>query len=219
MIKKNKATLITTSVVTLLPIIVGIVLWDKLPDKVAVHFNVNNEADNWAGKGMAVCGIPIFLLVMHWVCVIATQLDKRKSHIDNKMMTSLLWICPALSVTGSTIMYMYALNIQVKIGMVCIILMGIIFMVLGNFLPKCKRNSVVGVRTSWTLGSDDNWRATNRMAGWCYVVAGAVSILTAIFENIIIFFSVVVLAAVIPIIYSYWYSKKHGVSEKENKYE
>ena len=72
MIKKNKITLIITSLITLIPIVVGLLLWDQLPEQVPYHWNINGEVDGWASKTQAVFLMPLLMLAMHWICVFAS---------------------------------------------------------------------------------------------------------------------------------------------------
>lgn len=68
MIKKNLPKLIITSLITLIPIIIGLILWDNLPDQVPVHWNINGEVDGFATKTQAVFVMPLVLVVFHWIC-------------------------------------------------------------------------------------------------------------------------------------------------------
>ena len=67
MIKKNLKRLLFTSVIILLPIVAGVILWDKLPDSVPVHFGPTGEADGFASRPVAVFVMPLVLLVFHWI--------------------------------------------------------------------------------------------------------------------------------------------------------
>ena len=73
MIKKHLRVLILTSVIILLPILAGLILWDKLPDQIPSHWNISGEVDGWSSKTMAVLGMPLILLALHWFSVFATQ--------------------------------------------------------------------------------------------------------------------------------------------------
>ena len=83
--KKNKWTMIITSVIILIPIVVGMLLWDKLPDKVPYHWGVNGEVDGWATKSQAVFLMPLAMLGVQWFCAIVTQLDPKRQ-ANAKMM-------------------------------------------------------------------------------------------------------------------------------------
>ena len=69
MIRQNKKLLLLTSVITLLPVFIGLFLWNQLPDSVATHFGLNNQPDGYSSKAFAVFGLPLILLAVHLVCV------------------------------------------------------------------------------------------------------------------------------------------------------
>ena len=110
MIKKNLKTMIITSIIILAPIVVGLILWDKLPAELATHFAENGEPNGWSSKEFAVFGMPLFLLAVHWFCAFFTGVDPKKENISNKMMTLVLWICPVVAIFGCGSTYMYAID-------------------------------------------------------------------------------------------------------------
>ena len=73
MIKKNKGTLILTSIVLLIPILIGLILWNQLPEQIPSHWDINGEVDGWSSKAFAVFFFPGFLLAIHWICVLASS--------------------------------------------------------------------------------------------------------------------------------------------------
>lgn len=77
MIRQNKKLLLLTSVITLLPVFIGLFLWNQLPDSVATHFGLNNQSDGYSSKAFAVFGLPLILLAVHLVCVVATNIDPK----------------------------------------------------------------------------------------------------------------------------------------------
>ena len=82
MIKQNKKLLLLTSVITLLPVFIGLFLWNQLPDSVATHFGLNNQPDGYSSKAFAVFGLPLILLAVHLVCVVATNIDPKSKDIN-----------------------------------------------------------------------------------------------------------------------------------------
>lgn len=209
MIKSNKAKLIITSVVILIPIIIGLFLWDDLPDIIATHWGTDNEANGFSSKAVGVFGLPVFLLAIHWLCVFATRFDKKSKNINPKIFSLVLWICPALSILMSAIVYSAAVGKELKVGFIVILFMGILLILIGNYLPKCKQSYTMGIKLPWTLENEENWNKTHRFAGVLWVIGGILIIATAIFESPIIFGIIVGVMIIIPIIYSYMYYKKH----------
>lgn len=208
MIKKYKKTLIITTIISLLPILEGVILWNKLPEKIATHFGTNGLPDGYSSRFFAVFGIPFVMLAVHWLAVSATNTDPKKKNISDKAINIVLWICPLLSVLLCSLIYAYALNNEIRIGLAVILFMGILFIMLGNYMPKCKQNYTFGIKIPWTLNDSENWNKTHRFAGKIMVGCGVVLCLTSFLENPLIFFPVVVVMAFAPIVYSYLLYKK-----------
>lgn len=209
MIKKNLKTLIITSAISLLPIIAGIILWDRLPEKIATHFDVNNTPNGWSSKAFAVFGLPLIIVALEWICMLATKMDPKVKNIDDSvMMKIVLWMMPCLSVLLSTLTYTYALGYQIKIGMIIIAFMGILFIVMGNYLPKCKQSYTVGIKLPWTLESSENWNKTHRLGGRLWVIGGMIILLTATLESPLIFAVILAVMVIAPTVYSYTLHKK-----------
>lgn len=213
MIKKNLKTLIFTTIVTLLPIIAGVILWDKLPDQMPVHFNIHGEADGFSSKTFGVFGMPVFLAALHWVCAFATKADpKHKNHSD-KMMTLVFWICPLTSLLASTLIYTYSMGISLDVTIVASLVLGALFIIVGNYLPKCKQNYSIGIKLPWTLNDEENWNYTHRVSGKIWVAGGVIILLTAVFIQPWISFVIMMLMAIIPFVLSYlFYRKKNKKS-------
>ena len=203
MIKKHKWTLLVGSIVILLPILAGLLLWNRLPEQIPTHWGPTGEVDGWSSKGFAVIGLPAIVLALHWICVLATYLDPKNKNQNKKAMTLVLWICPVITVLLSTLTLGSALGWQPNVSMIMPVLMGILFMVIGNYLPKCTSNYTIGIKIPWTLNSEVNWNKTHRFAGWLWTVSGIAIMLSGIFGGFKIFLIVVFLMIFAPIIYSY----------------
>ena len=144
MLKRAWKTLLITSIVTLLPIPVGLVLWDRLPDVMATHFGTNNEANGFSSKPFAVFFIPLFCLAMLWICAVITANDPRKKNISPKIFNLVLWIIPIVSLICGAAIYTYNLGHPLDISSFMMILMGILFILIGNYMPKTRQNYTIG---------------------------------------------------------------------------
>lgn len=209
MIKQNKWKLIFTSIATLIPIIIGLVIWNELPDTIATHWGINGEPDKYSSKAFAVFGLPLLLFVIHWICVFATKLDPKGKNINTKMFAIVLWICPGISIVMNTLVYLIALGKEIRFVSVVIIFMGLLFILIGNYLPKCRQSYTMGIKLPWTLNDEENWNKTHRMAGALWVIGGIILCATAIFESFIIFFSIVLVMVIVPTVYSYMHYRKN----------
>ena len=208
MIKKNLKTLIITSVIILLPIVAGIILWDKLPEQIATHFNAQGVADSFSSKAFAVFGLPVLLLAVHWICSFGTSADPKSKNHSDKMVMLVLWICPVISLLCNSLVYTYAMEIPVDVSLIMMLFLGAAFVVIGNYLPKCKQNYTIGIKISWTLNDEENWNYTHRLSGKIWVAGGVLIMLTAVFRQMWIFVAIMILLAIIPFVISYLFHRK-----------
>ncbi len=213
MLTSNKKTLIITSIVTILPILAGILLWSRLPDRMATHFGFDNRADGFSSKAFAVFGIPLFCLVMLWVMAFVTAHDPRKQNVSPKIFTLVLWILPAVSLIAAAIMYPYNLGYRMDISFYMELFMGLLFVIIGNFLPKTRHNYTIGIRIPWTLDNEENWNRTHRMAGYLWAAGGILLIiltLTGILKGNW-YIGVLFVLSIVPCVYSFWLHKARNL--------
>jgi len=206
---KNKKILFLTSLCTLLPILFGLVFWNKLPAELPTHWNAAGEVDGWSSKGFAVFGLPFFLLFIHWVCILATRADPKYSGQNNKLLGLVIWICPVVSILGGVLTYAGAFGIDLNVEVIIPALIGIVFLVVGNYLPKCKQNYTIGIKLPWTLHDEENWNKTHRLAGKLWVCGGILILLSIPFQVFWIIFAIALVMVFVPLLYSWlMYRKK-----------
>lgn len=216
-IKKNKWLMIVTSILIVLPIFVGLLLWNKLPEQVPYHWGINGEVDGWVSKPVAVFVLPVILLVMQWVCILATGLDpKAKNVTTTKMMGIVLWIIPVLNLFLHVMVWLAAFGREVNMETVMPLFMGTLFVVIGNYLPKCKQSYTMGIKLPWTLDDEENWNKTHRLAGKLWVAGGLLCMPCALLSGVwafIVMMSILLVMCVIPTVYSYRLYKKNQKEE------
>ena len=207
MLKKYRKTLIVTTLVMLLPMLVGVLIWDRLPEQVPTHFGASGEADGWSSKAFAVFGLPAIILALHWVCVLGSlHADPKAHNLNGKMMGLVLWICPAISVLCCIVVtYGSALGMDVNVEIIMPMLIGLLMVIIGNWLPKCKQTYTMGIKLPWTLADENNWNRTHRFAGPIWVAGGLVMMATALFGGwwLYLMLAVMVVMVVAPTVYSY----------------
>ena len=209
-----------SSVVILLPILFGVIFWDSLPDVITTHFGSDGTPDGTSSKAFAVFGLPLIMLALHWICVITTLFTNRKRAQSDKVYGLLFFILPMISIFVSVLIYATAFNFDLHLGSFISILFGVMFVVMGNYMPKVTRNRTMGIKIKWTLASEANWAATHRIAGKVWFFGGFVIMLGAflpINALIIAFFPVLLLLVSIPTVYSYvFYRKQLANGEIDN---
>ena len=212
MLKKNKWMMLVTSLLILLPIAAGLILWEQLPEQLPIHWNAAGEVDGWCSKTQGVFLMPVVLLAVHWLCVLVTGQDPKNKDKNEKAKAMILWLIPVLSLVVNGMVYAYALNRDVNIQTLLPVFLGVVFLVIGNYLPKCSRNSTIGLKLPWTLNSDENWNATHRLTGKIWMSGGLVVAATVLLPANLSFWIMIAIGAVmvlVPAIYSYWYYKTH----------
>ena len=213
---KYKWMMLITSVVILLPILGGILLWDKLPEQVPFHWNIQGQVDNWVSRPVAVFVMPFVLLGFQWLCFFASAWDPKQRNINKKVLGLVLWIIPVLNILLHMMVYLSALDRRVDISVVIPLFFGALFVVIGNFMPKCKQSYTLGIKLPWTLNDEQNWNATHRLAGKLWVVGGLLSMLTCLLPPVAAFatmMGILLVMCLIPTVYSYRYYKKHKTEE------
>ncbi len=210
--KNHKWSLILSSLIVLSPIGIGLLLWNRLPETIPIHWNIYGEADAF-GNRITLLFLPLVLLLLHIISLIVTSCDAKKHKEQSPKVKALIfWIIPAISVLISCSVYATVLGRMKDPTKYMPIILGLIFILFGNYLPKCRQNHTFGVRLPWTLESEDNWYATHRIMGKVMVISGILlfpSILLPMPWMVIPVLLITVVSSVIPIVYSYHYHKTH----------
>lgn len=210
MIKQHLKTLIITSIIIILPMIAGIILWNKLPDKIPTHWNASGEVDRYSSKPFAIFGLSGILLAVHWLCMIGTSFDPKKQNHPTKVLHLVFWIIPLLSIILYTITYLTAMGTEVNVMIILPIIVGLTLSIIGNYLPKCKQNYTIGIKIPWTLNSEENWNRTHRFAGRIWLVGGILIMFSGFLSGafVWIFIPIVFIMVLVPIAYSFILYKK-----------
>lgn len=211
MFKKYKKTLIASSLVTLLPILVGLLLWDKFPEQITTHFGLTGKPDGWSSVPFAVFFTPLILLAVHWLCILFTALDKGNQNRNHKMFRIVLWIVPIVSNFVSYLMYALALGMDFNITNITLAAMGILFAIIGNYMPKTRMNSTMGIKVPWTYTSEENWNATHRFAGKVWVIGGLLMAFAGFLPDsaaITAMLIAILVLTIVPVVYSWRFWKK-----------
>lgn len=214
----RKKMILLTSLLILIPMAVGLILWNRLPEEIPVHFNAAGEPDNYESKAFAVFFLPMFLWVVHLLTGFITLADPKKQNISDKVFLLILCICPLVGIFGDIVMYTKALNLPVSVNMIGNLFVGIIFIVVGNYMPKTRQNYTIGIKIPWALNDVENWNKTHRFAGIIWILCGAVLIINAFLDIIWIVPAAIAVAVLLPTVYSFiLYQRKAKNAEQSNR--
>ena len=218
-------------------LIVTIAVLSIMPDIVPVHFGIDGVADRWGSKyEMLVMPGCMLAMLAFWLGTESTYKKKIKSSTDEKeiaeaksnlkviQITSVITSLMFAVINGATIYASYSQLDTTDVSKIDFlkilsIVMGISFILLGNFMPKAKNNSTVGFRLSWTRFNDVTWQKSNRFAGIAMVICGLLITLAGfIFSGkIAMVIMLVILMVVLPILTIYAYSVHKNEVEKDEK--
>lgn len=208
MILKNKKALILSSLLILLPIPVGLLLRDRFPAEYMDSF------------AQTVWLPPLSLLAGHWLCILLTALDPGNKNRNRKPLTMVLWIIPLMSNLTCGILYALLLGVEFSPVSWMTAAFGVMFAVIGNYMPKTKMNSTMGIKVPWAYSSEENWAATHRFAGKVWVIGGLLMLFGTVLPEdaaVVLMFTAIVALSVLPIWYSWRFYRKERAEGKVQK--
>ena len=216
--KLNKWKWIISSVIILLPMVFGLIFWNQLPDMMVSHWGADGVADGTASKAFTVFGMPCILLVLHLLLLWVSTVVEKDNRQNPKMAAVCYGIIPALSLVMHLFVYSIALEKNWELTALLPVFIGVLFLVIGNYMPKTTRNRTAGIKLRWTLGNDENWNKTHRLGGKIYFWSGLAIIASALFPikiSVAVMIVMILVSVLVPAIYSYRIYRKHKASGVE----
>lgn len=195
-----------TGAVCLLPVVIGLCLYPYLPEQIAVHFNYHNEPDVFCPKPIAVFLLPFAVLLLQSICCILSDLQMSESdkNVNRKVLTVCKWILPVLSLAVILFMDLYALGYPLDARVIICTVLGILFIISGNYLPKSKITKYKFI--PGTRGDKEQkelvYKKSAKMMGYLLIFMGILFLISLFFEPIysvcvIILFIVLFLSAAV----------------------
>ncbi len=203
----------TTSILVLVMIVAaalaGLLLWNRLPDQMASHWNMNDQADDYMPKFWGVFLMPLVTLGMFLLFLVIPSIDPLKANITKFRGAFNLFIVLIIAF----MLYMHGLTLAWSLGyqnfrmsMAMLPFMGVLFIFIGYMLRQAKRNFFIGIRTPWTLSSDHVWDETHRLGSILFTASGVLAIIGSLFGGVTAFWLMFVPlagSALFLIVYSY----------------
>jgi uncharacterized membrane protein len=188
-------------------IIFSILIYPSLPEQVPSHWNAQGQIDGYSSRGFAVLFFPGLTLAMYLLMIILPKFDPLKKNYQS-FAVPYYWIRIMLIVFFSA---MYVFTIQTALGAdldmnyFIIPAMSLLFIVTGLFLPKVKKNYFVGIKTPWTLASEESWDKTHALGGKLFVLVGLFGLLGLLFpsRSVLILIASVFAVVIFVFVYSY----------------
>lgn len=193
------------------------VSWPHLPDTIATHWSSGGKVDGYSSKLYGMISMVGIMIGLYVFLNVLPKIDPKKANYEKfskgfMMMNNGVLV---LLFVGNIDIITSGLGYNLFINRIPELLVGILFLVIGNYLPQCKPNFFVGIKTPWTLSNEEVWRKTHRFSGKVFVVLGLImmiSIFAPASWRTSIILTVVLGGVVITMLYSYFaYKKEMGV--------
>ncbi|MBU3821205.1 SdpI family protein [Flavobacteriaceae bacterium XHP0103] len=199
--------------VVLIPFLYLAFIWNSLPETIPTHWNIKGEIDGW-GKKSILIWVTFLLPVLTYIILTAIPfLDPKKKieSMGNKFYD--LKFLLVLFMSALSIFIIYITKKQSMTNMNFLFAgLGILYILMGNYMKTIKANYFIGIRTPWTLENESVWKSTHILAGKLWFAGGFIVILSSLLTskefNGYFFLSITILLALIPVVYSYAAYKK-----------
>lgn len=189
-------------------VVIGLALWNVLPDPMASHWNVNDQVDGYIPKFWGVFMLPVMALGMLVLFLVLPQIDPLKANIAQFREAFNLFILLIILFLGYIWILTLVWNLgftNFKMSSAMLPAMGLLFLFIGWLLRQAKRNFFIGIRTPWTLSSDRVWDKTHQLGSVLFYISGALTLVGALFGKYAFWFIMVPVlgSALFLTIYSY----------------
>lgn len=183
-------------------------VYARLPERIPSHWNLQGEVDGWMEKPWGAFVQPAIATLMLGLLWLLPRIDPRRANVerfaeDRRLLINLIILFMAV-VQAAT--FAHALGWPVQVDRVILASIGLLFVGLGNYLPRIRSNWFMGIRTPWTLDNERVWRATHRVGGRTFVAAGLVMALAALLPEPLREWTAgaaIAVAVAVPLVYSY----------------
>lgn len=181
--KINWKSLVITCLVTVIPMLIGIVFYNQLPERIPVHFNIYNQPDNYASKGLALFGIPGTLLAIQIILCLLMDLKRKENEEISKVESVMRWWIPILSVMVGVLLVEYPLKIRLDIRMYICAILGVLFIVTGRYFPEMNYESANGKFRPYPR-SEENYKKLTKLLDYTFTIFGIMIVLSMGFNPI-----------------------------------
>jgi len=206
-VNKKKETIIW--LILLFPFIYALIVWNKLPDLVPTHFNVNGKPDDYSKKAFALLLVPVMNVLIYFILFFIPRIDPRRknyaffgsSYQNIRLLIHLFFAGIFIFITQTT-----SGGEPLKLNAFFSVML-LFLALLGNYMRTVRSNFFVGIRTPWTLSNDVVWRKTHELGGRIWFYCGIILAIIVFFlpqtAATIVMFCGVFFMVIIPVVYSY----------------
>ena len=186
-----------------------LLVYSSLPDPMPSHWNVRGEVDGWTSRFWGSLLAPLVAVGVWLLLPVLRRVDPRRRNYDRFDPT--FWLLINMLVFFFAGVHVATLGValgwNVDIPRVMMAMVGLMMAGLGNYMPRLRSNWWMGIRTPWTLESESVWRATHRLAGYTFVIAGVVTmgaLLLPVMAAVAVTMTAIIMGVFTPAVYSYF---------------
>jgi uncharacterized membrane protein len=187
----------------------GLLLWNRLPDQMASHWNVSDQVDGYISKFWGVFMLPLITVAMLILFLVVPAIDPLKANIAQFREVFNVFIVLIVAF----MLYVYGLSLAWNLGYngfkmsgALLPAIGLLFIFVGFMMRQAKRNFFIGIRTPWTLSSDTVWNATHRLGAVLFMISGVLAFIGGLFGGMAAFwlmFIPIIGSTIFLLVYSY----------------
>ena len=195
--------------IVIIPFVYLTYIWEKLPEKVPVHWNIEGQVDRYGDKSELIL-IPLLLpLLIYVLFTIIPKIDPKDKlkHMGKKYAVLKTVLTVFMSALSMLIIYA-AMHESFYNPNYIFLLIGILFAILGNYFKTIRANYFIGIKTPWTLENETVWKETHKLAGKIWLIGGLIIVFGSLIlektANTVLFASITITITLIPVVYSYF---------------
>ncbi|MGE4282098.1 MAG: SdpI family protein [Clostridia bacterium] len=194
---------------SMLPVLLTLIVFEKLPDQIPMHWNIHGEIDAWYSKFPWAFAIPLLGIIITVLISVLPKIDPKKENYEKfkpQYFIIRLFVIIFLAVMQIIIIFTSMGATFLKVDTIIKFLVGILFIILGNLMPKLKQNYFVGIKTPWTLANEVVWTKSHRHGGFVWFGTGFIMSGLAFVPGMgssVVYFTLIFVSAIEPIIYSW----------------
>ena len=200
----------------LAPFLLLAALWQRIPARAPIHWNLAGEIDRWGTKGWSLCLLPIASIAIALLLRVAPRLDpklRNAAAAPSERMSSALQILRLSLVVFFFVVFLLllaaALGFSFSLSRILLNSILLLLAVIGNYLGVLRPNYFVGLRTPWTLENPETWRATHRLGGKLMFFGSLALLLLQFAVGERLFFSLVIFGTLLFVAWAFLYSWHH----------
>lgn len=206
-IGKNKLVLIC--ILSLIPSVITAAVFNKLPEQIPMHWDINGNIDSWYPKFPGAFLLPGITILAAFLFMVLPNLDPKKENYE-KFKKS-YFIIQIFMIAFFTVLQIVIISVSlgsefISVDFIVKFMIGIMFIIFGYLMPNLKHNYFLGIKTPWTYASEEVWNMSHKHGGYIWFIAGFILCALAFVQagiSAAIYFSLIMIAAFEPIVYSY----------------